>query len=440
MKILVVDNDMGNGQLSFIMRAQDDGHTVRWWGAKPIDWKAKPIGKGIATIVADWRDHIRWADLVILGDNTRLTIEMDRIRAQGKPVIGATTESATWELERQTGQLVFKKAGIPVPPYKEFKHYDDAIRYVEREGRAFVSKPNGDEEDKSLSYVAKSPADLVYMLKRWKAGHRHKDSFILQEKVSGIELAVGAWVGPQGFTHGWCENWEHKKLFVGDLGVATGEMGTALMHTARSKLAGKVLAPLEEVIVKTGHTGYVDVNCIVDDEGTPWPLEFTMRSGYPTWPIQQSLLKGDVAEWLLDLAEGRDAKPWVMETAAVGVVLACGAFPHGRERTEDIVGIPIYGTEGMLDRLGFCEVMAGSAPHDVDEKVVDQPCFCTAGNYVLVASGTGDTVTAARRSAYRTITKLKLPSSPFYRTDIGLRLAKQLPEAQALGYAKAWTY
>ena len=192
MNILIIDADGGNGQLSFIMRAMEDGHDVKWNFRKPVDWASRPIGKGIATIVTDWRDHVKWADLVIMGDNTRVVREMDEIRRRGVPVIGATEKSAAWELERQLGQMIFKRAGIAVPPYKEFSKYDEAIRYVEKEARAFVSKPNGDTDDKALSYVAKSPADLVYMLKRWKAGHKHKDSFILQEKVSGVEMAVGA--------------------------------------------------------------------------------------------------------------------------------------------------------------------------------------------------------------------------------------------------------
>lgn len=440
MKILVVDVDAGNGQLSFIMRAQDQGHQVRWCFSKPVDWKARPIGKGIATIVADWRDHIRWADLIVMGDNTKHLQAMDQVRARGTPVIGATEKSAAWELERQLGQQVFKKHGIPVPPYREFSRYDDAIRYVEKEGRAFVSKPCGDEEDKNLSYVAKSPADLIYMLKRWKGSHRHKDSFILQEKVSGTELAVGAFVGPRGFNKGFWENWEHKKLAAGDLGPNTGEMGTAIMSTARSRLAEKVLKPLEDAIVATGHVGYVDVNTIIDEDGTPWPLEFTMRFGYPMWPIQQSLLKGDVAEWLLDLVEGRDAKPFEMERPAVGVVLACGAFPHGRAPIGDFVGVPLYEVDKILDHVHFCEAQLGSAPLDQGEKVVDGPCYLTAGDYVLVATGAGDDVRQARRRAYAVIDRIKMPSSPFYRTDIGLRLAKQLPDLQAMGYARSWTY
>ncbi len=442
MRVLVIDADGGNGQLSFIMRAQDAGHTVKWFFRKPVDWNAQPIGKGIADIVHDWRAWLHWADLVVLGDNTKYLAEIDVWRRdRGTRVIGATVESARWELDRTFGQQVFRKAGIPVPPFREFHNYDDAIRYVEKEGRCFVSKPCGDEENKALSYVPDSPADLIYMLQRWKKAQKHKDSFILQEMIKGCEFAVGGWFGPNGFNSGWCENFEEKKLFPGGLGPNTGEMGTSLRIVSKSKLADKVLKPIAAALEKTGHTGHVDVNCIVDDDGEPWPLEFTCRFGYPTWPIQQHLLTGDPVEWLLDLAEGRDAKPFKRDTTAVGVIMAMGDFPHSHITKKEVVGVPLYGTSpGVLDRVSFCEVMRGTAPHQAGDSVVNKPCFVTAGDYVLVAVGTDSTVMGARERAYRVLGRLKLPSSPFWRNDIGQRLSRALPRLQEHGFALGWTY
>src|SRR6202000_537986 len=108
----------------------------------------------------------------------------------GYNIFGPSKEAADWELDREIGQEVFRKHGIKVPPYKIFSNYDKAIEYVKKEDRRFVSKPSGDA-DKALSYVAKSPEDLVYMLTRWKANNKLKGEFILQEFIPGIEMAVG---------------------------------------------------------------------------------------------------------------------------------------------------------------------------------------------------------------------------------------------------------
>jgi phosphoribosylamine--glycine ligase len=298
-----------------------------------------------------------------------------------------------------------------------------------------VSKPNGDV-DRALSYVAKSPADMVYMLERWKRLDKHKGPFIMQDCIYGTEMAVGGWFGPHGFNEGWCENWEFKKLMNDDLGVATGEQGTVLRVVKKSKLADKVLAPMAEQLAKVGYVGYIDVNCIIDDEGNPWPLEFTMRPGWPTFNIQQQLHKGDHAEWLLNLAEGKDAKNWIYDEVALGVVLSIPDYPYSKFTRKEVVGVPIYGmTPAIASSVAFNQVMMGEAPQELDGKIVTLPAWLTAGDYVLVASGTGPSIKAAKSKAYSVLKKISLPNSPMYRTDIGNRLKKQLPVVQSLGYA-----
>lgn len=435
MRLLLLDYFGSDGMLDLAMRAKAAGHDVKW-SFKPTDRTAR-IGHGLVTRVWDWREHMRWADLVVLADNTKYLREIDRWRKDGPPIIGATVDSASWELDRKTGQNVFKKGGISVPPFREFERYDDAIAYVEREDRAFVSKPSYDESDKALSYVGKTPADLIYMLMRWKRQAKLKGAFILQEKVSGCEMAVGGWIGPHGFNSGWCENWEFKSLFAGDRGPNVGEMGTVLRYVQRSRLASKVLKPLEEAIVATGHTGYVDVNCIIDEDGDPWPLEFTMRPGWPTFNIQQALNIGDPVEWLAGLSAGKDLKPWRLDTVATGVVMALPEFPYGKTPLENMVGVPVQGaTPAMKRNIHPCAIQSGQAPTDCPEGGVEmQPCWLTAGDYVLVASGLGESVRQSRGRAYRILEKLKVPASPFWRPDIGQRLKTQLPEIQKHGYA-----
>jgi len=80
-------------------------------------------------------------------------------------------------------------------------------------------------------------------------------------------------------------------------------------------------------------------------------------------------------------------------------------------------------------------MMMGTAPKKVRDHFVDIPMLVTAGDYVLVMSGTGPDVKSATDSVYRRLDRLVVPNSPMYRTDIGRRLRKQLPLLQAKGYA-----
>lgn len=445
MRLLLVDN--AGLMTDFALRSQDAGHEVRWYIRQTR--MTEGIGRGLLTgkskLVDDYQEWARWADLIFLADNVRYLHDMERWRAEGICVIGPSVEAAAWETDRQAGQKVLKSAGIKVPDYKTFDDYDAAIAYVKREGRAFVSKPCGDEEDKSLSYVAKSPADMVYMLERWKKNHRHKDAFILQERVNGIEMAVGGWFGPEGFLPGWHENWEFKKLMAGDTGPATGEMGTIVRVTMKSKLADMVLKPVAKKLAALDYIGYVDVNCIIDEKGTPWPLEFTMRPGWPTFNIQMGMLKEgeDPANWLYDLAEGNATDPFIKEEVVCGVVMVIPDFPFSKFTRKDVEGIPIYhlnGNNRYRQHLHPCEVQWGEAPTDVNGKVATLPCMTTAGDYLLVGSGVGPSVRDSREKAYKALKSLEVPNSPYWRPDIGQRLKKQLPILQSLGFAKGLVF
>ena len=437
MRILIVDNQ--GSALDWALRCLTEGHVIKWFIR---DQRYRPVGKGLVDHVEDYRPWLRWADLVFVTDNTFYMRDLDFARRDGAMVFGATQASAEWELDRQFGAKVLKQAGILTPPTREFRDYDRAIAEVKRTMKRYVSKVSG-SDDKALSYCSKGPADMVFMLERWKKLNKLKGDFILQEFIPGTEMAVGAFIGPAGFASGWCENWEFKKLMNDDLGVATGEQGTVVRFTKTSKLAQKVLLPLEDRLVATGHSGYVDVNCIIDEDGTPWPLEFTMRPGWPTFQIQQALFTGkDHAQWMLDILSGRDPRTWAMDQVALGVVLSIPDYPYSHLTKKETSGIPLYGLKPAdMPNVHPCEMALGEAPVDVKGKIVTCPCLVTAGDYVAVVSGTAETVRDAKLSAYRRVKRLSLPNSPMYRTDIGNRLSKQLPDLHRHGYATnlEWT-
>lgn len=441
MRILIVDT-YGEFILDWALRCQDAGHTVKWF-SDPTDPRGPRVGKGLVERVQDFNPWMRWADLVLMTDNSKYVARMDQWRRErGVHIVGPSVEAAKWEIDRKLGMKVLEDHGIPCPPYKEFSDYDAAIAYVKKTDQAFVSKPLGDETDKSLSYVAPSPEALVFMLERWKKRGKIKSRFLLQEKISGVEFAVGGWFGPHGWNRGWEENFEEKKLMAGGLGPNTGESGTVMRFVRSSKLANKVLKPLTETLHKLNYVGNIDVNTIVDDKGAVFPLEFTMRLGVPAFQIQQLLTDGDPAEWLLDLCKGIDSQPIVYDKTAVGIVMAIPPYPYGRASDAEVVGIPIYGiTERNRDSIHPSMVMMGKTYANEGGKIKEAQGWVTAGDYVLCATGVDDSVTGARDKALRVLESLKdTPSSPFWRRDIGNRLRGQLDDLQALGFATGMEY
>lgn len=437
MRLLIIDPQ--GVALEFAIRCKAQDHQVKHF--IPQTEKTKHIGRGFVEIVDDLEKWLFWPDIIFAADNTKYLLHIERARQHGIKCVAPSVDSASWELDRHEGMTIFRRAGIAIPPCVEFDNYDSAINYVKKRMDRFVSKPNNDD-DKSMSYAAKSPEDMVYMLERWKKAGKLKSSFLLQEFVAGTEMAVGGWFGPHGWNAGWCENFEFKKLCTGNLGVATGEQGTVLRCVKTSKLAKKVLLPLTSFLLKTRYVGYVDVNCIIDEAGAVHPLEFTMRPGWPTFQIQQALLKSDdPLLWLWDLANGTDSKPFLEDEVAIGAILSLPDYPYSHMTRKEVVGIPIYGlTPALRPMIHFCEMMQGEAPIARGDSIVIEKMPVTAGDYVLLATASAETVREAMQAMYRRLNRLLVPNSPQWRTDIGKRLATELPKIQAMGFATGMQY
>jgi phosphoribosylamine--glycine ligase len=179
---------------------------------------------------------------------------------------------------------------------------------------------------------------------------------------------------------------------------------------------------------------------MIDKKGKVWPMEFTMRLGWPDFNIRQEVIQGDCVQWMKDLIDGKDTLK-VSKHIAVGVVMAHGDFPHEHDQPDQWADFPIYGiSDENFSHLHFQQVKKGKGFLWAGDKLARPSMTLTAGTYVMVVSGSGRTVAAAQKAAYDVAWGLKWPSNIVMRTDIGKRLEEQLPELQKHGFAEGMTY
>ena len=441
MNILLIDTSAFF--VDFAMRAEAEGHSVRVWLA-PDEVTGKPtsIGDGLIHKVPSWQGSMQWADLILVSDNCRYMHLLEGWRNRGYPIFSANLEGTSWEMDRLKGQEVLEQCGIECLPCIKFSNYDQAIAH-QRANMAtrYVCKPCKDV-DKALSYVSKSGKDMIFMLEHWKRTIKKPCPFIFQEFCPGVEVAVGGWMGRNGFLGYVLENFEFKKLMNGERGPNTGEMGTVMKYVpiSESKLAQELLIPVEAELIRAGFTGYIDVAVMMGTEGPRKgklnPLEFTSRHGWPLFCIQQAL-HPQVASWMKDALEGRDTF-WPDPSICVGVQISMPDFPHHFMKEEQLCGFPIWGLSEK-NRFNFhpFNMKLGEGIDDAGKKV---PMMVSAGNALCVVTGTGPTVEYAKRRAYEAVDGLEIPNSPMYRTDIGDRLESQLPLLQKYGYCTSWVF
>lgn len=436
-RVLCIDTD--HVGLSFCLRASMAGHEV-----KLFRYSRKPTKYGMGfsqyfTLVDDWRQHMAWAKdgLILLTANNRYVGELDRYREFGyKNIFAPTVASARLEILRSAGMEAMQAIGGNIPPYQTFGSLKDAETFARKSDRAWVAKPMGDEEDKSLTYVSKDPADLVGWLQRqMRLGKKLSGKLMLQEKIDRLaEIGVSGWMGPEGFLpEKFQVCFEFKPLHAGDIGMNTGEQGSICAYTDKDKLAEEMLLPLEPALRTLGHRGDFAVGAMVGTDGKAHFLEFTARCGWPAFWIQMASHRGDPVTWMVDLLKGEDSLK-VNYDAAIGVVLSQPCYPFDTAPPEQVEGIPIRGVDETMPNVHLVEAMKGIGPVMDAGKVVDRDVVETAGEYPVVMTALGKTVSKARDRAYQAIKEVHFPNIA-YRNDIGARLERELPKLHAAGWA-----
>lgn len=258
-------------------------------------------------------------------------------------------------------------------------------------------------------------AFLALQKSRWTFSE--KPNFVLMEHLVGVEVGVGAYFNGREFMTPVCIDWEHKRFFPGDLGELTGEMGTLVSYRGGERLFAATLAKLAPRLRESGYFGYINLNTIVNDRGI-WPLELTCRFGYPGFAILQALHREGWDDLFRRMIAGDEMTFPTYDGFAVGVVLTIPPFPYLRNDLDVGRGLPVLfrtpPSEEDRRHLHLSEVALEG----------EQLITTGMSGYVMVVTGRGDTVTAARESAYRRVDKVCIPNVR-YRNDIGERFQRR---------------
>ena len=422
LKMLFVSIDALIGDMAWAIKKE--GHEVRYHISNKDQ---KDVCDGFVDKVDDWKQHVDWADVVIF-DDFGFGEEAEKLRKTGKPVVGGSTYTDRLEMDREYGQSEMKSVGISIIPRWNFTNFDDAVEFIVKNPDRYVLKPSGlAQNEKELLFVGQEEdgKDIVEMLERYKKNWGKKiKEFQIQKYISGVEVAVGAFFNGEDFIYPINVNFEHKRMFPGDIGPSTGEMGTSMFFTNRSPIFDATLIKMKDKLAASGYVGYIDINCIVNSRGI-YPLEFTSRFGYPHISIA---MEGVLSEWgmfLYGIAKKEKPELRTKRAFQVGVVVAVPPFPF-----DDPTAFKRYSEDASI----IFKKPNYEGIHLGDVKFVDND-WRLAGNsgYVLVVTGSGTTMEESRKIVYNRIKNIIIPNM-FYRTDIGTRWVEDSDKLAMWGY------
>ncbi|MDP2593750.1 MAG: phosphoribosylamine--glycine ligase [bacterium] len=421
-KFLFVSWESLSGDLALQM--QKEGHEVKVYIKAEAD---KDVYDGFLEKVDDWKKYVDWADVIVF-DDVGFGDVADKLRKGGRLVVGGSSYTDKLEEDREFGQSEMKRVGMLVLPHWDFSDYDLAVKFIEENPGRYVYKPSGSvsADSRGFLFLGKDEdgKDLLEIIRSNKKVLQSRiKEFQLQKFVQGVEIAVGAFFNGNDFIYPLNINFEHKKLFPGNIGPFTGEMGTLDYWSQPNMIFKTTLEKIKNELIASKYVGYIDINCIANSRGI-YPLEFTARFGYPTISLH---IEGVTSEWgdfLYALAKGENYDLKTKKGFQICVVCATPPYPfYDKEEVDIYRDLSILFKKPNLDGI-----------HLGDVKLVEGN-WRIAGRtgYALVVTGAGITVKEARKQVYGRLDNILLQNM-FYRTDIGLGWYEDSDKLQTWGY------
>ncbi len=361
-------------------------------------------------------------DLTVIGPEVPLARGLaDRLRAEGRAVFGPSAAAAQLEASKAFAKEVMASARIPTASSRTFQDLAAALDYVAGHPEPLVVKASGLAAGKGAVVCetrAEAAATVRAMLGEGAFGEAGRtvviEAFLRGEEVSVLAITDGRDVELLPVSQ------DHKRLLEGDAGPNTGGMGAyspvsvatpELLERTRADVLEPTLADMRRR--GTPFAGVLYAGLMVDEEGTPWVVEFNCRLGDPETQVVLPLVRGGLTQSLWAVARGE--KPTPLESAAneasVTTVLASRGYPDAPAKGAAIT-IPDELPEGVT------VFHAGTTRGD-------DGILRVAGGRVLNVTAVATTFAEAQRRSRMTAEAIHYEGK-VYRRDIGWREAARL--------------
>jgi phosphoribosylamine-glycine ligase len=319
-----------------------EGHDVRVFCKEK---EGKEHLQGMVKQVNTLDEGLNWLgkDGYFLRDDEK---DVSHIRRRGHKGEGGNKWTDRVENDRIYEMMIAKQAGIKIPNYHKANNANEAIAYIKKNPDQYCLKQMG-KAPKTWNFVGADHDgedvidQLLWMKSQPEFAKLGNLPFMLQEYVSTVEIAVGAWWQYKD----WLRdadgnvvmeiNREFKKEGDGDTGRTTGEMGTvAKFSTTETKLFEQTLEKLTPILKRECSDVCIDIdaNCgIWDDDGKREPeaylFEITPRFGFPICALQEHLFDMETGDFYADLIDGVQGQVKVKKDWGVVTVVGAGQFP-----------------------------------------------------------------------------------------------------------------
>jgi phosphoribosylamine--glycine ligase len=346
------------------------------------------------------------ADLYVIGPEAPLVSGLaDRLRSQGRAVMGPGADGALLEGSKAHMKEILSVAGVPTARFATFDSLQtkEALAYLETVSGPWVIKTDGLAAGKGVLVartIEEARADVQAKLSGTSFGDAGRH-IVIEEGLEGEECSLlvlcdGTTAVPL------LPAQDFKRVRDGDEGPNTGGMGAyAPMPGLGSGLVDAIMAtavnPLIAEMSRRGieYRGVLYAGLMLGPDG-PKVIEYNVRFGDPEAQVVLPLLSCDAAELFMAVANGtldEIPPPTFSGDAAVCVVLASPGYPDNPRTGDPITGL-------LLNGQSTARVDGVTVFHAGTRRASVKGPFRTAGGRVLGITAVAPTLEEARANAY----------------------------------------
>lgn len=419
MKILVIGS--GGREHALVWKLRQSRLVSKIWcapGNGGISQQAECVRANLADIPAlgDLAERLG-ADLTVVGPEQPLVDGIaEEFEHRNLKIIAPSKKCAQLEGSKIFAKEFLNRHAIPTAgSYGVFTSAPDAIKRLQTLKYPVVLKADGLCGGKGV-LVAKSHgeasdfADRVLGKREFGVGGAR---LLIEEALEGKELSFIVLTDGRDFVP-FVPTRDHKRVFDGDRGPNTGGMGAyscdgIVSPAIEAEIRRQIVEPTFAALEREGcsYRGFLYFGLMLTPSG-PKVLEFNCRLGDPETQAIMARMDFDLAEVLAAIAEGKvatQALKW-RPGASLCVVMASGGYP-GNYAT----GKEIHGLQKASAIPGVAILHAGT------EREGD--LYYTSSGRVVGVTAVGETLDAARRTAYDAVGCIEFAES-HYRRDIAL--------------------
>tara|TARA_B000000460_G_scaffold84822_1_gene59120 strand:- start:597 stop:1865 length:1269 start_codon:yes stop_codon:yes gene_type:complete len=357
-------------------------------------------------------------ELVIVGPEQPLVDGIvDYLNKKKVRVFGPDKYAAQLEGSKAFMKNLCRKHNIPTANFGIFDNFDDASKFIKKNGAPIVVKADGLAAGKGVSICTSVEEALKNTKEILDGKFKSSKRVVLEEFIEGEEISYFAIVDKNSYLF-FGSAQDHKRVGENDTGPNTGGMGAyspsaLLTKELENKIKQKIIQPTLKAMKDLGHPyrGFLYAGLMINKD-EPYLIEYNIRMGDPECQVIMMRLKTDLLEIIDSIINNKlnNIKIKWSKKNSITIVLCAKGYPLNYLKNSEIKNLSKI-------KLDDSNQIFHAGTYSKNNKIYSN------GGRVLNITSCSESLVKARNNSLSNINKINWKDG-FFRKDIGWKAIK----------------